>query len=223
MKRILALTLSLLLIVPVFSQEEEPPKSTKKKFNFGIDLFSDIWQDTPENLELKTVNKGASIFGMYNYQFGKSNFSFAFGVGIGSHNLYNNSFVNELNDSTFFTKIPDSIDYKKNKVSLTYLDVPFEFRLKTKGKFRMALGFKAGMLINKHTKYKGDDPMGGSGETILKSTRVKSLESFRYGPTFRIGYKWFNVMAYYQLSNLFKPDKGPEMAPISVGISLMPF
>lgn len=217
-----------LLIVAVFISfamyaQEVLDGDTKNKFNIGLDIFSDIWPDAPDETDLSTINRGISVFGMYNYQFGESNFSFAIGAGITSHNMYHNARIDTDTqaDSTVFTPIDDSISFKRSKLNLTYLDVPFEFRLKTDKKFRLALGFKLGYLIHKHNKYKGD--VGEFSDVINKTTNVNYLENFRYGPTFRLGYKWFNLMAYYQISKIFKPDQGPEMSPISVGISLMPF
>lgn len=222
MKRLSLLALLLVFMLPVFSQDMISSR-TGNKFNIGLDIFTDIWQEAPDNVDMNTINRGLSVFGMYNYQFGQSNFSFAIGLGVTSHNMYHDANINTdpVNDSTFFTPIADSISFSKSKLNLTYIDVPFEFRLKTESKFRLALGFKAGYLISKHNKYKGE--VGEFDDVIVKTTNVNYLEQFRYGPTFRIGYKWFNLMAYYQLSDIFKPGQGPEMYPISVGISLMPF
>lgn len=222
MKKLLILIISLLFFSNVFSQKVVSP-STIKKFSFGLDLYTDLWQNAPDGIDIRTINQGVSAFGMYNYQFGESHYSLAFGAGIGSHNLYANAFVNDTTgNSTVFIPI-DSLSYKRSKLSLTYLDIPLEIRMKTAKKFRLALGFKLGFLINKHTKYKGKDIHSDDDNIILKSTNVKYLETLRYGPTFRIGYKWFNLVAYYQMTHLFKPDQGPELYPISVGITLMPF
>ncbi|MCF8230028.1 MAG: PorT family protein [Bacteroidales bacterium] len=224
MKKLTLLFLSFVIIFPLLAQDQISDE-TKKKFSIGIDIFSDIWQDTPDDLDLSTINRGINVFGMYNYQFGKSNFSVAIGAGIGAHNMYSNGIVGSINDSTVFdTEILDTISYKKSKINLTFLDIPFEFRLKTRSKFRMAIGFKIGFMIGKHAKYKGDALNGeDSGTIITKSTDVRNLETFRYGPTFRIGYKWINLFGYYQINKMFKPDQGPQMYPITVGISLMPF
>ena len=222
MKKLALLTLLLAFIMPVFSQDMIS-NETKNKFNIGLDIFSDIWQNIPEDVDMNTINRGVSVFGMYNYQFGQSNLSFAIGLGITSHNMYHNANINTdtVEDATYFSPIGDSIDFKKSKLNLTYVDVPFEFRLKTDSKFRLAAGFKIGYLIHKHNKYKGE--VGQFDDVVVKTTNVNYLEQFRYGPSFRIGYKWFNLMAYYQLSDIFKPGQGPDMYPVSVGISLMPF
>ena len=222
MKKFALLIIAVFLSVSIFAQEEKD-EDDKNKFNIGLDIFSDIWADAPDETDLSTINRGLSVFGMYNYQFGESNFSFAIGAGITAHNMYHNAdiYTDTQLDSTGFMAIDDSISFKKSKLNLTYLDIPFEFRLKTENKFRLALGFKLGYLLHKHNKYKGD--VGEFSDVITKTTNVNYLENFRYGPTCRVGYKWFNLMAYYQISKIFKPDQGPEMAPFSVGISLMPF
>jgi len=56
----------------------------------------------------------------------------------------------------------------------------------------------------------------------FKMMGIKNLEQWTYGPTLRIGYRWFNVTASYMLSPVFT-SKGPQMYPISVGFVLMPF
>ncbi len=222
MKKLVILCFAFFIISGLYSQSIVN-KNTMKKFSIGMDFFTDFWPNLPAGIETRTINQGVNVFGMYNYQFGASNFSFAIGAGMGTHNLYNNCLISERNDTTFFTPINDTIGYKRSKLVLTYVDLPFEFRLKTKSKFRLAAGFKVGFLLNKHTKYKGDDFHSDESKIILKSTNVQNLESLRYGPTFRIGYKWFNLVAYYQLSEIFKPGQGPKLYPISVGITLMPF
>ena len=64
---------------------------------------------------------------------------------------------------------------------------------------------------------------GSNFDVTQKTTDVRNLESIRFGPTLRIGYDWFNISAYYSLSKFFVKDKGPEMYPISVGITFTPF
>ena len=203
-------------------------ESTKKKFSIGWNLYSDIWQDMPKGIKARTINQGSGFFGMYNLAFGKSNFSFAIGAGLSSHNLYGNFLVGKRSDTTTFINIKDTykdtIDYKRSKLSLTYLEIPLEFRYKNKGKFTMGIGFKGGRIINSHTKYVGENYQPGTGEGIrVKYRNVSYLNKYYYGPTIRFGYNWINVSAFYSLSTIFEKNHGPEMYPISVGITLMPF
>lgn len=197
---------------------------TKRKFTIGLDIFSDIWQDLPETMDEQTINPGVNIYGSYNYMIGKSNFSFSPGIGFGIHNLYSDTWPDLVNDSIAFIKFNDTMDYKKSKLTATYFDIPVELRFKSKKDLRFAVGFKFGFLMKMQAKYKGEDFMNNDDHTvIIKQGRIKYAESNRYGFVARLGYKWFNLNGYYSLSSLFREDKGPEMYPISVGITIIPF
>lgn len=221
MKKLIALTAGFLIISTCFSQGNYDV--TKGKFSTGISIYTDLWQGIPEGMDNRTINQGVSYFLMYNHQFGKSNFSGAIGVGMGNHNLYSNTIIGtDTAGKTVFTPI-EGVDYKKSKLSLTYLDFPVELRFKTKKKFRLAAGFTAGVNLDSHSKYKGDDLGGTNDKVKIKRKDIKNLETWRYGVTGLIGYKWFNVIVFYSLTNVFKEDQGPEIYPISIGISLRPF
>jgi len=236
MKRILLSFITVFIVGSVFSQVVS--ESTIRKFNIGVGFSTDIWQGLPDNMRARTINQGAQVFGMYNHRIKESSIYLAGGIGLGMHNLYSDNIIDDIKaDSIAFRKIPDNISYKKSKLSLAYIDVPLEFRIKTKKHFRIAFGFKFGFNINAHVKYKGNRLQGthiewdeddGNIETDgvnvkVKSKDVSQIETWRYGPTFRIGYKWFNVTVYYQISKVFKVDKGPALYPISIGIAVIPF
>lgn len=202
-------------------------EKAKKLFTFGLDVYTDMWQDVPSTLEPKTINPGVNVFGTYNFIFGESNFSFSPGIGLGIHNMFNSSFLYTNSDSSYFVPIDEAMPdlaYKKSKFVAPYLDIPLEIRFKSKSEFRVAIGFKFGFLMRAYTKYKGDDYLSElNNKTIYKKKIIQNLEKNRYGFTGRIGYKWLNIYGYYQLSTLFVKDKGPEMYPISVGITIIPF
>jgi len=138
--------------------------------------------------------------------------------------MYGNFQIKGYNDSIQFVRIPDSISYQRSKLVLPYIELPIEFRFKTKYKFAMGIGFKVGYMLPAHTKWVGEDYLFNTTDKLRVSFRdVKYLEKFSYGPTFRVGYKWFQLNAYYSLSNIFSKNKGPQISPISVGFLLMPF
>lgn len=208
------------MILPAFTQKIS--ETTIKRFSVGVDIHQDFWLNKPEDMDVRGINQGGGAFGMYNFQFGKSNFSFAIGLGIGVHNLFSNTTIADIKADTIkFIPIPDTVDYKKSKLGLTYLDIPVEFRLKTDKKVRICLGFKIGYLLDAKTKYKGDREDGL--EVIIKERPVKNVERWQFGPVIRVGYDWFNVMAYYSVTQIFRKGKGPDVSPISVGITFMPF
>ncbi|MFW5974790.1 MAG: hypothetical protein ACOCQ6_01140, partial [Bacteroidota bacterium] len=72
--------------------------------------------------------------------------------------------------------------------------------------------------------YKGDNFESAQGEKIkIKEKDLDNTNSLRYGPTIRLGYKWIDLFAYYSLTPAFEENKGPEMYPVSIGISVVKF
>lgn len=57
----------------------------------------------------------------------------------------------------------------------------------------------------------------------LKITDNYSLQKFKYGIMARTGYRWINFFAMYELTPLFKEDKGPVITPFTFGITLLGF
>ena len=208
------------MMLPAMAQKID--KTTVKRFSLGADFFTDILMDKPDDIKIRAINQGGGIFGMYNFPIAESNFSFAIGAGFSVHNVYSDSRIADFRADTIrFIKINDTIDYRRSKLGITYLDIPMEFRLKTDKKFRLAIGFKAGLLVDAKTKYKGVDE--NDEKFILKEKQVAQLEKWRFGPTIRVGYDWINIMGFFSLSQYFQKDRGPEFYPVSIGITLLPF
>lgn len=198
----------------------------KKRIIIGVGLFTDIWFGVPKGIDTRTINQGFQAFAMYNVPFGKSNFGFAIGLGFRAQNMYGNFLVKSTLDSTWLEKIGDtaSVNYQRSKLTLPYLELPIEFRFKSKSKVAVGIGFKVAYLLPAHTKYVGEDYTTLSGlKYRVKYREIRNLEQFSYGPTFRIGYRWFQINAYYSLSKIFTKGNGPELYPLSIGILLMPF
>jgi hypothetical protein len=222
-----------------------------------VDVFTDIWMNKlPDaDMHVAAINRGANAYYMRDIPIGKSNFSFAAGAGISCHNLYSNavpvrgttavdSTVNplkyEFTTKTVFSKLPSTIGtteikVKNNKMTMVYVEVPLEFRFRTKNegwKFKFALGFKVGYLLSSHTKYNGNDinynyatqswDLHSDNTLKIKTYKVPNIETYRMGPTLRIGWGWVNISASYSLTKLFKKDKGQDMYPISVGLTITP-
>lgn len=228
MKRIFLIFLASLIIAPALFAQEKAGDTFKKKFSTGLDIFNDFVMDAPEGIDFRAINQGVNLYGLYTYPIKKSNFALAIGVGLGMHNLFSNGVLTDTSGVSFLAAIPEKdanngdIDYKKSKIGLTYLDFPAELRFKSKKGIRFAVGAKVGVLINAHTKYKGDDFTDGS-KTKIKESDLPNFETWRFGPTFQIGYKWINLTGYYSVTKIFKKNFGPDIYPVSIGISLRPF
>jgi hypothetical protein len=223
-----ALIILLVLFIGFQGYSQTVNESTRRNVSAIFTIINDFYVDVPDSIDAKWFNPGVNFSTSYDYRLGTSNFSFALGIGLGSHNFYSDAFVvedsNNVSGLVPVSSLYPGTEYKRNKINYTYVDIPFEFRLRTKKEIRAALGFKFGFLIDSHTKYRGDDYIYASGKELhVKFKDIPNFEKFRYGVTARVGWKFINFTGFYSLTGLFTKNKGPELYPISVGISLMPF
>lgn len=232
MKKICSILLAALAITSyTFAQdtppESEPEKKSPAKDRLLIGMSLDNWLNAPANIKTKVFSPGFNAAAMYDMPFGKSTFSFAAGVGFSSFNAHSNARLFYVLDTTGtvvetnLLQIPDSVEYKKNKLSLNFVEIPVELRFRSKPdksfrRFSVAAGFKIGVLVQSHTKYRDDG-------IKLKTYFIPNLENFRYGPTFRIGYGKISLFGFYSLTNIFKDGKGTELTPFSAGIMVVPY
>lgn len=230
MKKALSIILIALISTAIFGQEvSNGPSKKKKKFRkIQLDLFTDVWDGLPADITFRDYNPGVNLYYSYPIPINE-NFAFSFGGGASWHNLYSNGVPMEMTDSltgaydgTEFVKLPSGTTYKKNKLGLTYFDIPIEFRVKTyePKKFRFAIGGKVGFLVSARNKYKGD-ALTGDYEAFDGKVKVDHINMIRYGATARIGYGMWNFYAFYSLTELFEHQNSPSMFPISFGISLL--
>ncbi|MBC8321012.1 MAG: outer membrane beta-barrel protein [Bacteroidetes bacterium] len=219
LKTIFSALLVFLLIGNSFSQVIS--EDAKRKITVGADFFTDFWLGTPEDMKLRAINQGFNAFAMYNFELGKGNTLFAAGLGIDNHNMYSDSRIENINGDTIkFAPIAD--DYTRSKINLTYLTAPLELKIRLKSGIKFGAGVKIRYLISSKDKYVGHLPGEDSRINITRKT-IANTEDWAYGFTFRFGYKSINLFGYYQISDIFQKGLGPEMYPISVGLTLTPF
>lgn len=213
-----------------FSQERDTIEA-KKYFDrdqFVYEINYDYWLEIPDDIKLKVLPISSNFYLMFPLIGQHTHISFASGIGIGASNIKTNAYPTDTNDVSFYTLIPDSIDYKNNKLTMTYLDIPLELRFMTnpnkRGRsFKLGVGFKAGLLIGNHTKYHGED-LNGSGEIVkYKTYHIKNLTPYRYGITAKIGFGKFLINGYYSLTGLFENNKGQDITPVSIGLTIIPY
>lgn len=116
-------------------------------------------------------------------------------------------------------------DPRKSKVVSGYLSVPLlvEFQVPMK-EYANRLYFSTGIILGRrlstHTKVKYTDQ---GKDYKLKSPNDYYMRDYHYSATFRVGYRWINLYASYDLLPLFNGEKGPEVFPYSLGIALISF
>ncbi|VAW19823.1 hypothetical protein MNBD_BACTEROID01-1166 [hydrothermal vent metagenome] len=124
--------------------------------------------------------------------------------------------------------VPAQLSYKdnqKSKLYMAYLIIPFlaEIQIPVKhyaNRLYFSGGFYAGIRISSHTKIKYRRM---SQKEKLKTPGDFSLHKIKSGLMFRTGYRWVNIFATYDLTPLFKNSLGPELTPVTVGVTLMKF
>ncbi len=207
---------------------------------FIITFFTDFWQDLPGDMSLKSIQRGISISALQDMPLSRTNFSIAAGLEFTSHNLYSDHrYLYRVNNNKFdFFPIDKAHEYNKNKLSLNYLEVPVQFRYRSRElprTFRLYAGMKVGWLVNAHTKfagktywyltYDGDDTEATptSRKIKIKEHRLKNIADYRIGITGTIGYGNVNLHMYYPLTAIFTENSAKDARLLSLGLSIILF
>ena len=153
----------------------------------------------------------------------KKHINIVSGLGMTVNNYrFDNNYI--LQPNTDYTSAVEdtAIMYSKNKLTTVYLTAPLllQFdtpRLHKKNTIHLSLGVVGGVRIGSHTKqvYEIDNT-----KFKPKTRDDFNLAPFRYSAMVKIGYGPFNVFATYQVSELFRKNKGPQMHPFSVGVTV---
>jgi hypothetical protein len=194
----------------VVAQMEDKSVSRDK---FIFDISYNSWLNSPDkisHLHWKSIGVGLNFY--KDIPLGKSSNSFAIGLGYTIDKVHSNVKFSYRSVGVYKVLGTDQQGYLENKLVTQYLELPIEFRFRTKGEAALHchLGIKGGYLIHDFMRVK---ELGNK----VKRLDHPHLRKFRYGPSFRFGYSNFNVFAYYSLSPLF--DNSDDFQAISVGVS----
>lgn len=134
--------------------------------------------------------------------------------------LKNNVDVMVSADSTYGVE-NTTVDYKKNVLRSTYLQIPLLLEITTNKDndkaWHISAGVVGGIRIGSSLKTKWED----AGKT--NKDRVKSnynFNPFEAHATAIVGYGDISLYVNYGLTQVFEKDKGPNYAPVSAGILL---
>ena len=215
------------------------PKRRKPRFrdnwsgiDFGMNAFLNPEQSLrmkpgSEFLELEHNKSWVINFNLFQKSFPiiSNNLGIYTGLGFG----FNNYRLNDKSVTLMYNKegidyvIEDDIVMSRNKLVLTHLNIPLMLEFQTHGpkkshRFNIAAGANLGILMSSYTRQRYEV----DGNKMKRKVKENyHISPFRYELTARIGYGGVNLFATYALNTLFKTDKGPELYPFSVGISLV--
>ncbi len=232
MKKVLFTLIALVISATAFAQLIA--NKTDKRVTFGLDLFNDFQLAPSDNWDPRVVNQGVSFALTYNFPLGESTkHTVSIGAGMTSHNYFSYTrILNPYTNGDFeYKSYRDDENFKRFKVSPTYVDIPMELRFRIKDAVKIGVGVKVGVMIGTKTRYVGPDDTEGSiltdesGATINeKYLYISNVERMAYSATLRVGWKWVSVFAAYQFNPVFSVGhNAPTFHPLSVGISLAPF
>ncbi len=216
----------------------------KKKKNFDdvmnragdhimLQLSADRWMGAPDSINnhIKSLSRGGNIFVMMDKPFkGSPQLSAAFGIGVSTSSIFFKNMgvdIRSLNTVLPFVNQDTTNHFKKYKLSTAFLEIPVELRYTFNPKMesksiKLALGVKAGVLLNAHTK--GKSPENGAGAAINSYTEKENSKRFvnttRLSATARIGYGHYSLFGSYQINSVFKTGTAADMKLLQVGITL---
>lgn len=144
------------------------------------------------------------------------------GMGLSYNNYRFRKNMSLRADTSRIWYVNDSIDYQKNKLTVSYLTVPLLVTFNSSTKASKSLHVTTGLLfsykLGSHTK----QVYNSNGDRKKdKNYDDFNLETLRYDATLRLGYGHYTLFANYALSNLFKSGEGPTLHPWTVGIQLL--
>lgn len=242
MKKIVFVVASCMFFSMAFSQETQPSTTTNtgkaKIYNrsgdhFMLQLSSDHWAGMPGSISSHQngFSKGFNAYFMLDKPFKSSpKYSIGIGLGISTSNMIFKKMDVDLKSASAqlpFIPLDSTNHFRKYKLATGYLEVPLEFRFTSKPQspnksFKMAIGLKAGALVNAHTK--GKDLLDKNNQTLNTYTGKENSKRFingtRFMGTARIGLGVVSLFGSYQLNNLLKDGAGPDMKLFQVGITL---
>ncbi|HVA98735.1 MAG TPA: outer membrane beta-barrel protein, partial [Bacteroidia bacterium] len=117
--------------------------------------------------------------------------------------------------------INKQINYTTNKLKECFINLPVLLDFNTSANPKKSFHLAGGIILgyNIHSKTKQSYQMRNS-EINLKVVDDYNLSPFSASATVRAGYGYFSLYATYALNTLFDSNKGPQLTPFTVGISL---
>lgn len=199
--------------------------------HFLIQFGSDSWQNKPDSARTKG-GRHFNFYVMTDKPF-KTNpkFSVAYGLGIGSSNIYfDKSRVDIKNNSKVYFNYDGNTRFNKSKITEIFLELPVELRYtfnpeNVSKSWKIAVGAKVGTLLKAYTK--GKDLQDNKNVSLYGPTYIekeynkKFFNSTRLSLTGRVGYGHFSLSAAYTLTPVIKSGfTTTDINTLSIGLTV---
>ncbi|MCK9404075.1 MAG: PorT family protein [Chitinophagaceae bacterium] len=219
-----------------FAQTPTTPKfdlANRTGDHLMIQYGSDSWTGRPDSIRTGGFSRHFNVYFMLDKPF-KNNqkFSLAYGVGIGSSNIFFTNTKVDLKANAArlpFTNTDSTNHFKKYKVTSLFAEIPVELRYfsdpaNPSKSWKAALGMKVGSLLKAYSK--GKNLVNKSGTSLYGTTYIEkeSNKKFFNGTmlalTGRVGYGLISLDAGYQFNGVLKDGVGPAMNKFSLGVTI---
>ncbi len=217
---------------------QELEKSTSKlaagarKFplKLGIDLFFNRYSiDDPNSsaLKLKSSSHGLAfnLFLPPLKLIGRHlTFRSAIGYSMNFFKFSNSITLKPKSSYTSFTVDP-LISYKKNSLSLSYIQAPLYFEFVPSNYIRKSFLFSAGVQIGYKTSSitKQKFNFGGYKQQLQKDDNY-NLNPLKVELFFQVGFgRYLSVFSTYSITTMFINNGGPKLHPFTIGIRFIAF
>jgi hypothetical protein len=192
-------------------------------------LNSDYVADYPAGASYLDLNYGRSTgvnlnFFEQNINLARQHLGLVTGLGL----TWNN--YRFANDNTILTHngvfdgyldTDPTKNYEKSKLTVAYLKVPLMLEFQTNSKmktnsFHIAGGVVGDLRLWSHSKIKYNGSKSKDKDDFY-------LNPFKLDAIAKIGWGYINLFGTYSFTSLIRTNKGPEVYPFEVGITLLGF
>lgn len=153
----------------------------------------------------------------------RNNVNLVTGIGLEWNSYAFSQNVTLQHDVDPIAAVVETRDFSKNKLKMTYVNVPLMLEFNTNNNnpnrsFHIAAGGVVGYNIFQNRLKQEYTVDGDTQERKVKDDF--NINPFRYGLTARVGYDDLSLFVNYSLSEVFRTDRGPKLNHYSVGIHL---
>lgn len=206
-------------------------REARSSDHFMLQLGYLTWSGKPDSINTTGLPRTVNVYLMLDFPF-KTNpkWSVALGPGIATDNMFFEKTYVGIKDNTptlRFQDLSDTNHFRKYKLATAYLEAPVELRFRfnpgdDRRSVKIAVGAKIGTLLS--AKVKGKDFEDKGGNTLIDYTQKEHSKSFfnknRLSLMGRVGYGHFTLFASYAVTPLFKEGLGPQVRPLTFGLTL---
>lgn len=198
-------------------------------FDLGVNGFLDenFEINTPDGYDYldlkmeKSINVNLNIFEQnFNLITEKVGLTTGLGLEWNNYRFKNNAVISNMDTLAGYLDVMENPRFTKSKLVTSYLTLPLmiEFQTNSYSKinsFHAGVGVLSGLRIGTHTKLvdENDKKDKEHGSTAMNPFKLELMA--------RIGWGKLNVYGKYALTQLFKENRGPEVYPFSIGITLV--